>query len=498
MVSNNQFDPIEWLQRLEAGDRSESLLLLAANIMDTSPELPEPSPAFKVELRSKLCDQADQIRDRRPIKPRWIAWGFAILMVIVLLVVGLRGLSGSTPTASAAEILNLASQRLSYLTDEDVVLYDRLLLDWEKGVYSGQDVVGELWRTPDGSQLRYQMKAGDRVIYFDQHDAEHLWRSSHIRPMEGVQVDFVYQAGYLPQEYFSGDEQLISSLLFQDFGEFWVHIDQLAGGKHADCTNPFCVISALGDGWECTLTECTLNLGPVPVAGDLIILAEVLEDDWLPNGHQVHRVRLQIAGEDDRYYQVLKFDTETYDLLEIQDFSKDKLRYRIRLDDRQVLTRSEFPEGFFQEIPDGVEVRIWESDYPLGYRSNDRVWIISADPPPEIILSEPFQANVKIGYRLTSIEKAAINLGGLNWRDHDSRVKLDVDEVIVDAGEGVIELDFVVETSDLGDGWWGMWPAFRDVLGIHLGPGIGWNSFGEPAGIYPEWCIRCQEPAEDS
>ncbi|GAH05565.1 unnamed protein product, partial [marine sediment metagenome] len=132
--------------------------------------------------------------------------------------------------------------------------------------------------------------------------------------------------------------------------------------------------------------------GPVPIAGDLIIQAKVLEDDWLSNGHQVHQVRLQIAGEDDRYYQVLKFDTETYDLLEIEDYSRGKLRYRIRLDDRQVLSRSELPEGFFQEIPDGVEVRTWDSDYPLGHQSMDRVWIISVDPPPSVYLADTFSA----------------------------------------------------------------------------------------------------------
>ena len=497
MGRDNPFDPKEWLKRLESGDRSEPLLALAANIRDVSPEMPGPPAAFKAKLRSQLSNQINQRNHRSPVLPRWFAWGFAALVVIALLIIGLRWGSRSTPSASAAEILNLASLQMSSSTDQDAVLYDRLLLDWEKGIYRGEAVVGELWRTPDGSNLRYQMKAGEQLIYFDQHDGESVWRSSHIRPMENVKVDFVYRASYKPREEPYDNEQLISRLLFQDFGKFWVHIDQLTGGEHADCANPFCILSKLGNGWECTNSGCSLHLGQVPGAGDLIVQAKVLADDWLSNGRQVHQVRLQKAGEDDRYYQVLKFDAETYDLLEIEDYSRGNLRYRIHLSDRQVLSRSEVPEGFFQEVPAGVEVRSWDSDYPLGHQSEDRVWVISVDPAPGARLNETFTAYVEIGYRLTSIEQAAINLGGLNWRGHDTRVKLDVDEVIVDAGEGVVALDFVVDASELGDGWWGIWPAFRDVLDLHLGPGIGWNSFGDPPGIMAEWCIRCQDPAED-
>jgi hypothetical protein len=497
MVSNNKFDPKEWLQRLESGDNSEARLELAAKIMDLTPELPGPSPAFQNKLRSQLIEQCSQKSNRRRIIPRGLAWGFAALVVISLVLVGLRNLPGNTPSASAAEILNLASQHISSPAMQDGVLYDRLLLDWKKGGFRENEVVAELWRSTDGSHLRYQMYADERLLYFEQHDNEHLWRSSHIRPVEGEQVDFVYQARYEQEDELLADEQIISQLLFGDFGNFWVHIDQLAGGKHAECANPFCVLTALGGDWVCEASICSLNLGPVPIAGDMIIEAKVLQDDWLSNGHEVHQVQLQLAGEDDRYYQVLKFDTTTYDLIEIEKYSKGKLQYRLRLDDRQALSSSELPEDFFKAIPGGVEVRPWNSDYPLGHQSLDRVWVISSDPPPGAVLREPFNAHIELGYRLTSIEKAAINMGGLNWGGHDTRVKLDVDEVIVGAGEGVIEVDFMVDTTELGDGRWAIWPTFRDVLGINLGPGYGWNSFGDPAGIYPEWCIRCQDPDVD-
>ena len=499
MMANNKFDPNEWLQRLESGDKSEPLLALAANIMESSPELSDPSPAFKTNLRRQLVEQFPEQSLQRRAVPRWLVWGIAALAVIALIFIGVRNFpGGSTPSVSAAEILNLASQRIASSATRDGVLYDRLLLDWKKGGFSENEVVAELWRSTDGSQLRYQMYAGERLLYFDQHENEHLWRSSHIRPVEGEQVDFVYQASYKLEEELLTDEQIISQLLFGDFGNFWVHIDQLAGGKHADCANPFCVLTALGDNWECTASICSLNLGSAPIAGDMIIEAKVLEDDWLSNGHQVHQVRLQFAGEDDRYYQVLKFDTTTYDLIEIEKYSKGKLQYRLRLDDRQALSSSDLPDDFFKTVPDGVEIRPWNSDYPLGHQSMDRVWVISSDPPPDAVLNEPFSAHIELGYRLTSIEKAAINIGGLNWRGHDTRVGLDVDEVIVEAGEGVIEVDFMVDTTELGDGRWSIWPAFRDFLGINLGPAYGWNSFGNPIGIYPEWCIRCEEPPADN
>ena len=495
---NDHFDADIWLRRLESGDNSEPLLALAAKIKDLSPDLSGPSSAFQSKLRSQLVEEFSQQSLRRRVIPRWLAWGIAALAVIALIFIGARNLPGSTPSVSAAEILNLASQRFTSSAGQDGVLYDRLLLDWEKGGFRQKGVVGELWRSTDGSQLRYQMHAGDRLLYFDQHDSDYLWRSSHIRPVEGNQVDFVYQARYKPEETLLGEEQITSQLLFRDLANFWVYIDRLAGGDNADCANPFCILSVLGDGWECTTSGCTLNLGQFPIVGDLIIEAKTLEEDWLSNGHQVHQVRLKNQDVGDGYYQVLKFDTTTFDLLEIEDYSRGKLRYRIRLDERQIFPRSDLPHDFFRTIPDGVEVRMWDSDAPLGHQSEDRVWVISADPPPGAYLTDTFSAHVELGYRLTSIEKAAINIGGLNWSGHDTRVKLDVDEVIVDAGEGVIEIDFVVDTTDLGDGRWVIWPAFRDVLGINLGPGVGWNSFfGNPIGIYPEWCIRCQDPPGD-
>jgi hypothetical protein len=221
----------------------------------------------------------------------------------------------------------------------------------------------------------------------------------------------------------------------------------------------------------------------------LIIEAKTLEDDWLSNGHQVHQVRLQIKDVGDRYYQVLKFDTTTYDLLEIEDYSRGKLRYRIRLDERQALTRFDLPDDFFKTIPDGVEVRMWDSDAPLGHQSEDRVWVISADPAPGESLTGTVTAHVALRYRLTSVNRAAINIGGLNWSGHDTRVGLDVEQVPVEAGEGIVKMDFVFDTNELGDGRWAIHPTFRDVLGIN--PGVAWNGFGIPYGLHLEWCVRC-------
>jgi hypothetical protein len=204
---------------------------------------------------------------------------------------------------------------------------------------------------------------------------------------------------------------------------------------------------------------------------------------------------LQIKDVGDGYYQVLKFDTSTYDLLEIEDYSRGKLRYRIRLDERQALTRSDLPDEFFKTIPDGVEVRMWDSDAPIGHQSEDRVWVISADPAPGESLTGTVTAHVELRYRLTSVRRAAINIGGLNWSGHDTRVGLDVEQVPVEAGEGTIEMDFVFDTSELGDGRWAIHPTFRDVLGINTG--VAWNSFGTPYGLHLEWCVRCQDPAGD-
>lgn len=487
-----QFDPGDWLQRLESGDKSEDLLALAANIKAASPKLPGPPSSFKAKLRQQLGDQFAQQTIWGKVVPRWFVWGIAALVLIALVIFSLQRLTRNTPSASAAEILNLANQRMTTKNVQGDVLYDRLLMDWEKGAFQQQGVVAELWRSSDGSQLRYQMYAGNGLLYFDQHDGDHIWRSSYARPLEGRQVDFVYQADYKPGENRLADTQLISQLFFRDLENFWVYIDQLTEGERADCENPFCVLAALGDDWECNSSICTLNLGSVPPAEDLIIEASVLENDWMSNGHQVHQLRLHISGVDDRYYKILKFDTATFDLLEIEDYSRGKLQYRIRLDDRQFLSWSDLPGEFFKTIPDGVEVRMWDSDAPIGYHSADHVWIISADPPPGESLEGVVTANIEIGFRLTSVNRAAINIGRLHWSGHDISVGLDVEPVPVEAGEGTIKIDFVVDTSELGDGRWAINPTFQDVLGIN--PGFAWNSFGTPYGLYLEWCVHCQDP----
>jgi len=36
------------------------------------------------------------------------------------------------------------------------------------------------------------------LLYFEQHDGKRLWRSSQVRPVEGLKVNFVYQAPYVP------------------------------------------------------------------------------------------------------------------------------------------------------------------------------------------------------------------------------------------------------------------------------------------------------------
>ncbi len=119
---NNHFAPDNWLLRLESGDSSEPLLALAAKIKEVSPELSGPSSAFQSKLRSQLVEEFSQQSLRRPVVPRWLAWGIAALAVIALIFIGVRNLPGSTPSVSAAEIINLASQRITSSATQDGVL----------------------------------------------------------------------------------------------------------------------------------------------------------------------------------------------------------------------------------------------------------------------------------------------------------------------------------------------------------------------------------------
>ncbi len=490
MTHDKRFDLEDWDRRLDSGDRSDPMLDLAAGMRELHPNLDRPSPAFQDGLRARLLDQyVRQPRARRPSARRLVAWGLALLAVVVLTFAGLQHWPGGVPTVSAAEVLERGGRRLSERLTTGDVIYDRLTLDWDQGGdWRRQGVVAELWRSADGSRLRYQMYDRGSLLYFEQHDGEHLWRSSYVRGLEGEKVNFVYQAPYVPGSNGPDDKQLVAQLLFRDLSNFWIYIDQMAGAGRSDCADLFCGLSSLGQGWECSEMHCTLNLGPIFEAQDFIIEAEVARQGQLPNGSEVYEVRLYGPGPGDKSYTTLKFDTTTFDLLEIEDFQQGKLHYRISLVERKTLAWSDLPEGLFQSVPEGIEVRSWASDIPLGHKLDDRAWIISADPPPGASLSGMVTAHLEIGYRLTSIEEAAIEVG-MSWAGHDTPRAIRDATVPVTAGEGTVQMTVTVDTDQLGEGSWAVGAGFVDTLGI--APNYGWNGGGAPFGIYLEWCIRC-------
>jgi hypothetical protein len=493
MAPDKGLDLEAWDRRLDSGDRSDPLLDMAAEIRARRPMSEGPTLAFQDRLRTRLlADYGRRPPVRRPSSRRLIAWGLAGLALVVLTFAGLRQLPGRVPPVSAAEILELASGRLSEQLSSGDVIYDRLVLDWDQGgSWKQQGVGAELWRSPDGSRLRYQMYAGSGLLYFEQHDGERLWRSSYVRGLEGGAIKVVYQAPYVPASGDLEDKQLAAQLLFQDLSDFWIHIDQMTGAGRAGCAELFCALGALGQGWECSETRCTLNLGPIFGTQDYSLQAEVAAPSRLPNGREVYAVRL--AGPDwgDTSYTALKFDTNSFDLLEIEDIRQGKLHYRVSLAERQALAWTDLPEGFFQSVPDGIEVRVWTSDIPLGHKLDDRVWIESADPPSGAALSGTLTATLELGYRLTSIEAAAIVVG-LSWVGHDTPYALRDATVPISAGEGTVPLTINIDTGQLGDGPWAVNVWLTDVTGI--APPYGWSGGGAPLGINLEWCIRCPPP----
>jgi hypothetical protein len=491
MEPENRIDFQAWNQKLDSGDRSEPLLELAARIREVVPEDEGPTNDFQEHLRMRLLNQFSHVPGRRVVsRRRFIVWGVAVFVVLVVAFVGLWRSPLSLPDVSAAEILELAGQHLSERLAAGDLVYDRWILDWHKGGFQEKGVVAELWRSADGSHMRYQM-VDDRgnLLYFDQRDDGIVWRSSYIRVVEGKEVGFVYQAPYLPTTESLQDQQLLAQLLMRDLGNFWVYIDQLAGFERSDCAQLFCVLSTLGRGWNCSGERCTLNLGPVLGGDDFVVEAQAEKMEWLPNGRKVYQVRLHLTGAPENYYQILKFDTETYDLLEIEDYSRGKLQYSIRLDDREILAWSNLPADFFKSIPDGVEVRQWPEGSPLGNYEEDRVWIISASPPPDSNISGVVNAELEIGYRLTSVEQAAIYVGSLFWAGHDTGEPLEVEKIPVTAGEGSIRVSFSFDSDRLGEGEWVIVPCFADVIGI--APNTCWAGAGTPNGIYLKWCVGC-------
>ena len=200
MEPKNRIDYQVWSQKLDTGARSDALLELASRIKELVPRHEGPTNDFQDHLRKRLLNQFPRIPGRRiGTRRRIIAWGMAAFVVLVAAFVGLWRFPVSLPDASAAEILELAGQHLSErLADGDLV-YDRWILDWHKGGFKEKGVVAELWRSADGSHLRYQMVDDQGyLLYFDQLDNDIIWRSSHVRVVEGKVVGFVYQAPYLP------------------------------------------------------------------------------------------------------------------------------------------------------------------------------------------------------------------------------------------------------------------------------------------------------------
>lgn len=491
MGPENRIDFQAWNRKLDTGARSDPLLELASRIREVVPEYEGPTKDFQEHLRTRLLNQFSQVPGRRAVsRKRFIVWGLAVFVVLVVALVGLWRSPVSLPDVSAAEILELAGQHLSERLAVGDLVYDRWILDWDKGGFQEKGVVAELWRSADGSHMRYQM-VDDRgnLLYFDQRDNEILWRSSYVRVVEGKEVGFVYQAPYVPATEYLEDQQLLAQLLISDLGNFWIYIDQMAGNERSDCADLFCVLSALGRGWNCSGERCTLNLGPVLGGEDFVIEAQADRMDWLPNGREVYQVRLHLTGVPENFYQILKFDTETYDLLEIEKYRRGELYYRIRLDDRETPSWSNLPGDFFKSIPDGVEVRLWPDDSPLGHHEDDRVWIISANPPPDSNISGVVNAEVEIGYRLTSVEQAAIHVGPLFWVGHDTGEFFGVEKVPVTAGEDSIRVSFSFDSDRLGEGEWAIHPCFVDVMGI--APNTCWAGAGAPNGIYLKWCVGC-------
>ena len=201
MRPENRIDFQAWSRELDAGARSDPLLELASRIREVVPEYEGPSKEFQEDLRTRLLTQFSRAPGRRAVsRRRFIVWGLAVFVVLVVAFVGLWRSPVSPPDVSASEILELAGQHLSERLAAGDLVYDRWILDWHKGGFQEKDVVAELWRSADGAHMRYQMvdDRGD-LLYFDQRDNETVWRSSYIRVEEGKRSDLCTRRRICPQ-----------------------------------------------------------------------------------------------------------------------------------------------------------------------------------------------------------------------------------------------------------------------------------------------------------
>jgi hypothetical protein len=488
------FNLNDWAQRLEAGRTDDPELVLAQKLSIQKDEPVEPSLSFRDGLRARLLEDY-QPRERKLTFRRVLPFALAALLLLVVLLAWPRGVQG----VSAAEILRQARIG-AILPEEGKVIYDRLQLGWNMGNDGIENVLGEIWFSPENRNYRYQLTSSTgEVLFYQAYDGEYTTQSVHLRPVGKQSIKQIYRfKGFVPLWLERpGDGGLLAN---PSPVYYWLLAVRQAMDRKSDCTDLYCLLGLPQEGWSCAGSRCKYSFGDVDGLGSMGLELEVRGPTRLEDGRQVYEIRLLPGGALLQYlsgFGTVYVDAQSYQIVKVTYAMKGILKsigWGMTLDllERRWMEAGDLPADFFRTPPEGVQVIPWEGSLKdfinsqYGYTEN-RAWIISSDPPSGTRISGKVTFNLEVGYQLKGLPYA--NLKAILWGVGKDTAGGGT-SVPIQGGEGVVQMSFTVDTDELAEGAW----AMGTDLGIYVdaGPGFAINDLSL---FDTQWCVRC-DPAE--
>jgi hypothetical protein len=377
-----------------------------------------------------------RIKARRHFRPgpsRWPALrriGMGAVAATTLLVVVLVQIRRAAP-ASAAEVMGRAQSSWASRIEGAGIVWERFSVAPAAG---GAGLTVEIWRSQDGSQLRYEVVDDPgRPVFLALRDGGEVWRSLHNdtpghAPVEAILHTSTAQMAVLL------DRREASSPLFRSVVYGLADLDGLLVQGRQTCFDLPCLLGVLdldGDRTKLIGRERTQEGREVYVLGIL----DRPDQSWSEARH-------------------VSIDAESYSLVEYTDIQGSV----VRLIERRGLGASDVPEGFFRTIPEGIRVL----EIPEGWRpptsaeigGTDRVWIVSASPNPDVPLGGGERFAVTVGYELVTAPVTNLYVSLMPACHTDPRVPCaggvaGAGRVMVAAGTGTETLEFALEPWQL-------------------------------------------------
>lgn len=480
----------QWVEHLEAGERSDPTLRLADQLRQTPPVAPPLPTAFQSELRNRLVNQHPVRRQPLQLIGR-LAW---VALTLMLLVGGgaltLR-YPALRPTLSTTPFPNVAQTAIT--TDPPTVIYDRAQVDW---VENGKPIsaIGESWYTADGKYARYQLTSatGDLLLFYLD-DGNSLLLPTDAAFDQSAQPitllhreDHMYGTGLLqawqdPYMVLVSPPHLLRTV--------WPVLLYHMRTKQPACHNVFCVLGVTPL-WRCDEQQCHSERGAYEWWRQITQVGEeVVDGRRLGNFEVRYEASNAIPSEAKR---LLQFDLTTFGFITLEVYEEEIVDTRIELLATQTLLRSALPIDFFQTVPTTLEVkpRPTVPGQPSFRPGDVTVDVLSVSPEPGYI-TESTTITVQVGYKIAPTLKG-ITLITTLWPVMDVvwgvPPKLEHKQTL-QAAEGTYTVTIPIEPAKMTFGRWRL-----QVLAEEEGSSIRMEiPYRQPQSL---WCIDCLAEGE--